>query len=112
MSIDYFLLKRKLKKEHSYLSIQQELSCYRKAGIEEYTFLSNGYDVCNSLNGKSFPLKDAKVGINLPPMHPGCRCTIVAKSKIDLFKERNGENPLQNNPKFEEWKQKYLNNSN
>ena len=36
MSIDYFLLKRKLKKEHSYLSIQQELSCYRKAGIEEY----------------------------------------------------------------------------
>lgn len=55
MSIDYFLLKRKLKKEHSYLSIQQELSCYRKAGIEEYTFLSNGCDVCNSLNEKSFP---------------------------------------------------------
>lgn len=34
MSIDYFLLKRKLKKERSYLSIQQELSCYREAGIE------------------------------------------------------------------------------
>ena len=60
MSIDYFLLKRKLKKEHSYLSIQQELSCYRKAGIEEYTFLSNGCDVCNSLNGKSFPLKEGR----------------------------------------------------
>lgn len=112
MSIDYFLLKKKLKKERSYLSIQQELSRYRELGIEEYTFLGNGCDVCNSLNRKSFPLKDAKVGINLPPMHSGCRCTIIAKSKIDLFKERNGENPLQSNLKFEEWKQKYLNNSN
>ena len=112
MSIEYFLLKRKLKKERSYISIQQELSGYCEHGIEEYTFLGNGCDVCNSLNGKSFPVEDAKVGINLPPMHPGCRCTIIAKSKIDLFKERNGENPLQNNPKFEEWKQKYLNNSN
>lgn len=40
MSIDYFLLKRKLKKEHSYLSIQQELSCYRKAVSKNTLFLA------------------------------------------------------------------------
>ncbi len=111
MNIEHFLLKRKLKKERSYLSIQQELSRYCEMGIEEYTFLGDGCNVCSSLNGKSFPLKDAKVGINLPPMHPGCKCTIIAKTKRDLFKDRDGINPLQNNPKFEEWKRKQQNNS-
>lgn len=26
--------------------------------------------------------------------------------KNDLFKDRTGENPLKNNPKFEEWKKR------
>lgn len=33
------------------------------------------------------------------------------KPKIDLFKERNGENPLKNNPKFEEWKKRQQNSN-
>lgn len=31
---------------------------------------------CRALNGKTFLKSDAKVGINLPPMHPNCRCWI------------------------------------
>ncbi|MGL5051574.1 MAG: minor capsid protein, partial [Fusobacteriaceae bacterium] len=34
-------------------------------------------DVCKSLNGKIFKIKDAKVGINCPPLHPFCRSTLV-----------------------------------
>ena len=47
-------------------------------------------------------------GLNLPPIHPNCKCTIKAKAKIDLFKDREGVNPLESNPKFEEWKKKYV----
>ena len=37
--------------------------------------------------------------------------TSTYKPKIDLFKERNGENPLKNNPKFEEWKKRQQNSN-
>lgn len=109
MNLEHFLMKKKLKKERNYLSIQKRLSSFHKLGIKEYTFLGDGCDVCSSLNGKSFLVKDAKVGINLPPMHLGCKCTIVGKTDIDLFKDRGGINSLQNNPKFEEWKRKQQN---
>lgn len=106
MSFENFVARRKLKKERSYASIQENLSRFRELGIDEYIYLGDGCDICKSLNGKSFLVRDAKVGVNLPPMHPGCRCTIVPNSKIDLFKDRNGANPLKTNPKFEEWKQR------
>ena len=101
--------KQLLKKEASYISIQQELETYRQMGIKEYTFLGGGCSVCTELNGKSFFVNDAKAGINLPPMHTGCKCTIKAKTKIDMFKDHNGVNPLKDNPKFEEWKRKQNN---
>lgn len=102
-----YTTKKILKKEDSYLSHQQELESYRRLGITEYVFWGSGCDICTSLNGKVFLVTAAKVGVNLPPMHPKCRCTIVPKSKIDLFKDRGGANPLKDNPKFEEWKRKY-----
>ena len=32
---------------------------------------------CIALDGLEFDLSEAQAGINLPPMHPRCRCTIV-----------------------------------
>lgn len=31
---------------------------------------------CRALNGKTFLKSDAVIGVNLPPMHPNCRCWI------------------------------------
>ncbi len=53
-------------------------------------------------------MDDAEAGLNLPPIHPNCKCTIRAKAKIDLFKNREGANPLKENPKFEEWKKRHV----
>lgn len=101
--------KIQLKKEASYLAIQQEIESYRNFGLTEYKFLCNdcACEICSSLNGKVFFISDAKLGINLPPMHHGCKCTIIANAKRDLFKNRDGANPLKNNSKFEEWKKKH-----
>jgi hypothetical protein len=44
----------------------------------------------------------------MPPMHPNCKCTITPHTGIELFKDREGANPLQDNPKFEEWKKRYV----
>ena len=42
----------------------------------KYKFIAEGEncDTCNKLNGKVFDIKDAKVGVNLQPMHPNCDC--------------------------------------
>ncbi len=100
-----------LKKDPSYAPHQQELEFYRKHGINEYVFLGDGCDICTALNGKTFLIEDAEIGVNFPPIHLKCKCTIKAKAKIDLFKDRKNVNPLKNNPKFEEWIKKQQNNS-
>lgn len=109
MSFESFKRKQKLKREKGYAAIQRDLSRYRELGIDRYVFWGDGCDICKSLNGKVFLIREAEVGTNLPPMHPGCKCTIAAKSNADLFKDRGDSNPLKDTPKFEEWKQRQLN---
>lgn len=58
---------------------------YKECGIEQYIYLAT-LDrktslICQKLDMKSFPLKDAKVGENYPPMHPNCRSTTMADTR-------------------------------
>lgn len=103
-----YAAERLVRTESSYFSNQGELQSYRELGIKEYTFLGGGCEICQQLNGRTFPMDDAEAGLNLPPIHPNCKCTIRAKAKIDLFKNREGANPLKENPKFEEWKKRHV----
>ena len=103
-----YAAERLVRIEGSYFSNQGELASYREMGIAEYTFLGGGCDDCVALNGHDFPADEAEPGLNLPPIHPNCKCTIKPKTKMDLFKDREGANPLKDNPKFEEWKKKYV----
>lgn len=103
-----YAAERLVRTESSYFSNQGELASYRELGVEEYIYMGGGCEICAQLGGRSFRLDEAEAGTNLPPMHPNCKCTIVAKPKIDLFKNRDGAEPLKDNPKFEEWKKKYV----
>lgn len=103
-----YAAERLIRTESSYFSNQGELASYREMGIAEYTFLGGGCEDCQVLNGQNFLLDEAEPGINLPPIHPNCKCTIKAKTERDLFKDRDGVNPLEDNLKFEEWKKKYV----
>ena len=55
---------------------------YKKAGAKMYRFMATFDErtcpVCGQLDGKRFPVDEAKPGVNYPPMHPNCRCTTVA----------------------------------
>lgn len=58
---------------------------YKECGIEQYIYLAT-LDrktslICQELDMKSFPLKDAKIGENYPPMHPNCRSTTMADTR-------------------------------
>ena len=54
---------------------------YEAAGVDYYEYLAVEDDrtseECAELNGKQFRFCNAVVGVNFPPMHPNCRCTII-----------------------------------
>ena len=62
---------------------------YEEAEIEEYEYLaeidSRTSDICRELNGQKFKMKDAKAGVNYPPMHPYCRSTTVPVIDYENF---------------------------
>lgn len=52
----------------------------KRNGFKEYKFLANRNccEMCAALNGKHFPISKFKIGVNAPPIHDGCRCSISA----------------------------------
>lgn len=52
----------------------------RRNGFKRYVFIANRNccPICADLDGKSFPISKLKIGVNAPPMHDGCTCSIAA----------------------------------
>lgn len=52
----------------------------RENGFTQYEFIAscNACEKCKELNGKHFPISKLKIGVNAPPMHEGCTCSIAA----------------------------------
>lgn len=93
--IGYNDARRLIRTETNYVSNQAELESYRSAGVKEYTFVavldSRTSEICAELDGKKFPVDRAKVGVNLPPMHPYCRSTTIAVIEDDIWEMSDEE---------------------
>lgn len=67
--------------EISHIREQANNDAYEEAGIESYEFDatldSRTSEICSSLDGMVFKLKDKIIGVNSPPMHPRCRSTTI-----------------------------------
>lgn len=52
----------------------------KRNGFKEYEFIANSdcCEICAALNGKHFKLSALKIGVNAPPMHEECSCSICA----------------------------------
>lgn len=51
----------------------------------EYIAEPSACPICKSLDGKVFNLKDMKVGVNMYPMHPNCKCATAAAMDRDAW---------------------------
>lgn len=65
--------------EEAYFSSAAQKDCFVSLGVEEYeivaTLDSHTSDICKSLDGKHFPMKDYQAGVTAPPFHVYCRST-------------------------------------
>lgn len=67
--------------EEAYFSSAAQKDCFESVGVEQYeivaTLDSHTSDICRSLDGKHFPMKDYQPGVTAPPFHVYCRSTTV-----------------------------------
>ena len=105
---------RLIRTESNYFHNQAEAKAYEDMGVEQYEYLATldarTSPICQRLDGKRFKLKDMKVGVNYPPMHPRCRSTVIAyfgdEYAPTLRRARNletGENEVIPNIPYEQW---------
>lgn len=108
---------RLVRTETNYFENKAELESYKELGIKKFKFLATlderTSDICRSMDGKEFSVKEAHQGINAPPLHPYCRSTIVPV--VDGFepKERSARNGITGetenvpNMNYSEWQKKF-----
>lgn len=72
---------RLVRTETNYIQNQAELQSLKDEDATHYTYeaVMDGItsQICRGLHGIVYPLEEAMVGENYPPMHPNCRSTIV-----------------------------------
>ncbi|WP_438312241.1 minor capsid protein [Sporosarcina sp. FA9] len=82
MNVGKYAANRLVRTETTYMANAAEMESYEEAEIDEYAFLATldkkTSKKCRDLDLKVFSVKDAKPGVNMPPMHPFCRSTTIA----------------------------------
>jgi len=110
---------RLIRTETNYYENQAELDSYREMRVEEYQFIATidtkTSEVCQHLDHKVFKVKDAKPGVNMPPMHPNCRSTITAyfgkewEPEVRIARDpATGRNEYVTNMSYQEWADQFV----
>ena len=99
MNVGLYNATRLVRTETNYFANQSELLSMQECGIEKYVYMATLDKVtcehCANLDGKKFLIKDAKSGVNCPPLHSFDRCGIVSyfdEEELDRLKRRAKNN--------------------
>lgn len=105
---------RLIRTETNYFENQAEIDTYKEMGVEEYQFLATidtrTSEICQGHDHKTYKVSEAKVGVNMPPLHPNCRSTITPyfgkewEPEIRIARNpQTGRNEYVTNMSYEEW---------
>lgn len=107
--------------EEAYFSSAAQRDCFNDLDVEQYeivaTLDSHTSDICRSLDGKHFPMKDFQAGITAPPFHVYCRSTTVPYFDEDFgdIGERAARDEetgktyyIPDDMNYEDWKQTFV----
>lgn len=107
--------------EEAYFSSAAQRDCFNELDVEQYeivaTLDSHTSDICRSLDGKHFPMKDFQAGVTAPPFHVYCRSTTVPYFDKDFgdIGERAARDEetgktyyIPDDMNYEDWKQTFV----
>ena len=118
MNVSYKKCLRLLNTEDSFFSNKAVMDAYKKTTADEYMILATldrrTCEICGSQDNNHYEIKDAKIGVNMPPFHPNCRCTTTVYFEDDdlpserMMRDENGKSVKTDYMSYDEWKKKYV----
>lgn len=106
--------------EEAYFSSLATGDCYKELDVEKYEILATldnrTSDICQSMDGKVFDMKDYQAGVTAPPFHCFCRSTTVPAFDKDYDIKgsraaRNGDGKtyyVDGDMRYSEWKKVFV----
>lgn len=106
--------------ESAFFNSASNRDCYKDLGVEQFEILAtldkHTSDICQSLDGKVFPMSEYAIGVTAPPFHVWCRTTTVPffDDEFELGSERaaRGEDGktyyVPSDMKYEDWKNAFV----
>lgn len=107
--------------EEAYFSSAAQKECFNDLNVEKYeivaTLDSSTSELCRSLDGQVFPMKDYEPGITAPPFHVWCRTTTVPYFDDDFGQigeraardEKTGKTYyIPDDMKYQDWKKAFV----
>ena len=118
MNVSYKKCLRLLNTEDSFFSNKAVMDAYKKTTADEYMILATldrrTCEICGSQDTMHYEIKDAKIGVNMPPFHPNCRCTTTVYFEDDdlpserMMRDENGKSVKTDYMSYDEWKERYV----
>lgn len=112
--------KRLVVTEQAYFTTLGQKDCFDELDVEEFeivaTLDSDTSEICQSMDGQHFPVKDMQPGVNAPPFHPYCRTTTCPyfNDEFSILDKRvaKGEDgkwyEIPGNMTYPEWKKSFV----
>lgn len=111
---------RLIRTEGNYIHGQARMAAYQEAGIKRYIYRCHlelkTCRRCGELDGEVFLVDEQRVGVNMHPMHPSCRCieipwqdkqTLDEKRRVAQVQVNRGE-LVPSSMTYRDWKRKYV----
>lgn len=106
---------RLVRTEVNHFNNEADAKAYEEMNVDKYVFLATldtrTSTKCQEMDGEVIPLKERKVGVNYPPLHPNCRSKTRAYmgAEIEATLKRRARNPITgeteiiDNISYKEW---------
>ena len=107
MGAGRYAAERLVRTECTHFAAEARLLAYKETGVKRYRFVGGGeggHCDCATLNGQEF---DIEAGLDYPPIHPNCTCTIVAVPSRRMFAPYEAV-PIPESIKYEDWYEDYV----
>lgn len=81
MKVSRYNAGRLLMTESAAIASKAQQDSFKDLDVEQFEFVATEDEhtcpTCGSMDGKHWPMNEYKIGINVAPLHPFCRCTTV-----------------------------------
>lgn len=112
---------RLLRTETTYIATMSDLEAMKERNTKQLQFVatldSRTSPQCQKADGKLIDVDKAKPGVNVPPLHPYCRSTVIEvmddlQHNVRIARDEDGK-PIQvpAGMTYPEWKKKYVKNN-